>query len=58
MCYFIRDGTHLENEMLQSLGRKNLVEENNDIQSDKKNREIRKPAGRVLVFKRNEHACD
>ncbi len=50
MCYFIRDSTHLENVMLQSLGRENLIEENDDVQSDNKDCYVRNPAGRILVF--------
>lgn len=55
MCYFIRDSTHPENVMLQSLGRENLIEENDDVQCDEKECNVRNAAGRILVFKRNEH---
>lgn len=51
----IGNGSHFQDVILQSRGREDLIEKNQDVQTDKKEGYIRKAISRVLVFEGYEH---
>lgn len=56
MSDFVGDGSHFINIVLYSLRRENLIEKNQDIQTDKENSHIRKARSGILIFERNKHS--
>jgi len=56
MGNLVRDGSHFIDGILEPFWRQQLIEKNQNIESDKENSYIRKTPGGVVIFEGNKHS--